>query len=264
MGPSYFVGSPDWRSALLAAVFALPWLVFLGRGWLRRGWLWAAVAAAAILFPFSIAWVQVPLQQAVGALWARVLSAPPGVPLLYLVALPGLLVASLVQEAAKLAVAAATLRALGNTRRPRAGLALGAAAGAGYGAFEAFWTFNRIFAAGWSWATVELAGPVALFGFLERLFAVPFHAASAALSGYGLATRRPWRFFLLAVGLHTALNYSVVLLQTRVLSAVGAEVWGALVAALTIGAAIGLCTRAGRAAPPDAARLNGVERGGTQ
>ncbi|MDI7276907.1 MAG: hypothetical protein QME94_13095, partial [Anaerolineae bacterium] len=63
MNPLAFVGRPDWRSLLLAALFVTPWLLCLGRGWLGRGWLWAALAAAALLFPLSIAWVQAPAQR---------------------------------------------------------------------------------------------------------------------------------------------------------------------------------------------------------
>ncbi len=240
MGPLYFVGAPDWRSALLAALFALPWLALLGRGWLRRGWLWTAAVAAAVLFPVSIAWVQVPIQQALGRLWLRWLSEDAIRRYLLLVGLPSIVVASLVQEGAKLLVAIGGLRLLGEGRKPATGLALGAAAGAGYGGMEAFWVFNQIFVAGFSWATVQLGGLGALLGFAERLYAVPFHIGSAALAGYGLASGRPWRFLLAAIALHTAVNYAVLALQAGLIGAITMEAWGALVGAATIASALWL------------------------
>lgn len=243
MDPAVFIGVPDWRSAVLAAAFAVPWLLWLGRGWLRSRWLWLAVVAAAALFPFSIAWIQVPVQQSLSALWTNVLDAPTIQRNLLLVALPSLLVASIVQESVKLLVAIVALRLAAAGRDPRAGIAFGAAAGAGFGGFEAFWVFNQTFAIGWSMAMVQLQGPVALMGFVERLFAVPFHIGSTALAGYGYATGRPWRFWALAVALHTILNFSVVLLQAGLIDVVALELWAAFVALVTVGAAIWLRRR---------------------
>ncbi len=238
--PLYFVGMPDWRSALLAVLFALPWLTALAWGRLRCGWLWAAVAAGAVLFPLSIAWLQVPLQQALSALWVTLLGLEGIRRYLLLVSLPSLVVASAVQEGAKLVVAILALRLARARGDGQAGLAFGGAGGAGYGGFEAFWTLNAIFAAGWSWATVQLGGPAALLGFAERLYAVPFHVGSAALAAYGYATGRTWRYLLLAVGLHTLLNYGIALAQAGLLGTLAIEVWGALVAVATISAALWL------------------------
>ncbi|MHB1415982.1 MAG: hypothetical protein ACYC1C_12105 [Chloroflexota bacterium] len=253
MDPSAFVGVPDWRSAALAAVFTLPWLIWLGRGWLRSPRLWAAVVFGAAVFPFAIAWIQVPLQSALNTLWVSTLDQATIQRYLVALAIPSLLVASAVQEAAKAGVAILALRLFGGrAKTPRAGLALGAAAGAGLGGFEAFWVFNQMFGVGWSWAMVQLAGPLALLGFVERFFTVPFHVGSGALSGYGYVTGRFWRFWLLAVALHTLANFAAVLLQVGVLGAVATEVWLAAVAVLTIGVAIWLRRAAPGSAPsPD-------------
>lgn len=148
----------------------------------------------------------------------------------------------------KLLIAIAALRLLGATRKPLAGLALGAAAGAGYGGFEAFWVFNQVFASGLTWATVQLAGMGALLDFFERLFAVPFHVSSTAVAGYGYASGRPWRFLLLAILLHSAINYSIILGQAGVLSVVGLDTWAAVLSAATIGLAFWLRHRAARSA----------------
>ena len=243
-----FVGIPDWRSAVLALLFALPWLLLLGWAWFRARRERAlvalgALALAAVLFAPSIAWVQVPIQRALGALLIGRLGQSAVARYWFLAGLPGLLAASLVQEVAKLLVAVAALRIVPGERGARPGLALGGAAGAGYGGFEAFWTFNLILAQGWSWATVQLGGPLALAGFYERLYAVPFHAASVALSAYGYATGRPWRFLGLAVALHTLVNYGVLLLGGGVLSPVAMEAWGTLFAGITIALALWLRRR---------------------
>ncbi|MCL6431494.1 MAG: hypothetical protein K6V36_11650 [Anaerolineae bacterium] len=246
MNPLYFVGRPDGRSALLAALIAAPWLACFARGWLARRWLWAAFGAAAILFPLSIALVQVPLQRAAGAatLW---LLGPAGVGrYLLLAGAPAMAISGLVQESAKLLVALVALRRLNARGDRRAGLAIGAAAGVGYGAMEAFWVFNLIFAAGWSWATVQLQGPAGLVGFFERLYAVPFHAAAAALAAYGYASGRPWRFLLLAAGLHSALNYGALLASAGVFGLPAVEAWGVVITALTVGLALWLRFRSPR------------------
>ncbi len=246
--PLTFVGRPDWRSALLAVLFTLPWLLILGRGQLRRWQTWAAVALAAILFPISIAWVQAPLELGLNAFWSRVLDTAAAQRYLLALAVPTMAVTGLVQESVKLLIAVAALRLLGATRRPLAGLAEGAAAGAGYGGFEAFWVFNMVFASGLTWATVQLAGPGALLDFAERFFAVPFHVGAAALSGYGYASGRAWRYLFLAIVLHSAINYSTVLVQTGLLSMVGLELWAAVLATVTIALAFWLRRRAARPA----------------
>ena len=96
--------------------------------------------------------------------------------------------------------------------------------------FEAVWVHNTIFASGWTWHTVEIGGALALLGFWERFFSVAFHIAVSALSGYGLAKRMGWQFYLIASFLHGATNYSVVLLQARLLTSVQVEIYIAVLA----------------------------------
>lgn len=257
MNPLTFLSGPDWRSAVLAAFFTLPWLALLARGALKRLWPWAALLAGAVVFPLSIAWVQTPIQQGLSALWLSLLG-PQGIQAhLLAVAVPSIAATGLVQESAKLAATGAGLwlawRAAGAEplpeRRGLLGLALGAAAGAGFGGLEAFWTFNTIFASGWTWGTVQLGGPLALLGFVERFFAVPFHIGIAALAGYGLATGRTWRFLLLAMGLHGVVNYGAFLGQAvfmprgSVAGLLGVEAWVALVGGASMAVALWLRTR---------------------
>lgn len=245
MNPLYFVGLPDWRSALLALLFALPWLWLLARGYLRRPALWLTFVVAAPLFSPSIALVQVPIQLALNAFWIAAIGVPAIQANLILVGLPSVFVSGLVQETAKLLVAMLGLRLLHEPRGRLAGLALGAAAGAGYGGFEAFWVFNTVFAAGFGWATIQLAGPAALLAFYERLVTVPFHVGAAALSTYGYSTGRTWQYLLAAILLHTLANWSALFVQAKVVGALETEAWITVVSVVAIGAALWMRYRRG-------------------
>jgi hypothetical protein len=243
MSPLDFVGVPDWRSAILTLAFAAPWLILLAGRWLRHIWVWLAVALGALLFPLSIAWVQVPIQQAINSLWLRTLPVETIQHYLLLTGLPVVFVAGLVQELTKYGDAVAGLYLVRDSHSPRAGLALGAAAGAGYGVMEAFWLLNQIFASGFTWATVQLGGVSALVGFIERFFAVMFHIGVASLAAYGYATRRPWRYLLVAIGLHTLDDYLVILLQAKLLGVAGLELAAGLIAVGALSAALWLRAR---------------------
>jgi RsiW-degrading membrane proteinase PrsW (M82 family) len=247
MDPLSFYANPDWRSAILAAAFTLPWLALLARGYLRSRWLWLAVVAAAILFPFSIAWIQVPIQSLVLALLGTSINR-----YLLLAGLPIVFVSGLVQESIKLLVAIGCMRFFGRRQEALTGLAFGAASGAGYGGFEAFWVFNSIFASGITLAAVQLAGPLALLGFVERFFAVLFHVGAAALSGYGYATGRVWRFLFLAIALHTLANYSILVNEAGLIGSIGIEIWAAVISIATIGAALWLHWRLAHTTKPGA------------
>jgi uncharacterized membrane protein YhfC len=244
MSPLAFVGTPDWRSAVLAIAFAAPWLLLLAGRWLRRPWVWAVVLVGAVLFPVSIAWVQVPIQQGINALYLQNVAPERLQRYVLLAAVPVIFIAGLVQEVAKYGGAVGGLFLVHARRVPTAGLALGAAAGAGYGAMEAFWVFSQIFAAGFTWATVQLGGVAALAAFIERFFTVMFHTAVAALAAYGYAIRRPWRYLLLAIVLHTLVDYMVPLLQSGAITTVETEVIVALVSAATMVAALWVRWRA--------------------
>ncbi len=243
MSPLNFIGIPDWRSAVLALIFAAPWLVLLAGQRLKRPWLWAMVVLGVVLFPLSIAWVQVPIQRGLNVLWLNYFPTATIQRYVLLFGIPSLIVASLVQEMAKMGIGMLGLYLTGERQTPSAGLAMGAAAGAGYGGMEAFWIFNQIFAAGFTLGTIQLGGISALLGFIERFFGVMFHIGSASLSTYGYASGRPWRFLLLAVGLHTLTNYTVLLLQAKVLSTVGVEIVIAIIAVATISAALWIRNR---------------------
>ena len=265
LNPLTFVGPLDWRSALLAVLFGLPWIVLLARDVLRRWPTWAAAAAGAVLFPLSLAWLQAPVELGLHWLWSRLFGAPAADGYLLAVAVPLVFVAGPVQEGIKVAATALGLRWQRALRLPLAGVGLGAAVGAGYGAMEAFWVLNVMSAPGWTWAMAEAQGLAAPLVIVERLFGVAFHAGAAAVAGYGYGAGRLWRHLLIAIALHGAMNLGDVLRQVGLLGAVALEVWVALLSAVTVGLALWLRRRAaaGGGAPVAAsgARVTGAVRG---
>lgn len=246
MSPINFIGIPDWRSAVLALIFAAPWLFLLAGRRLRNPWLWGIFVLGALLFPISIAWVQVPIQQALNALWLSLFPVATIQRYVLLFSIPSIIVAGLVQEVVKFLIGVLGLYLIGERKTPRAGLAMGAASGAGYGGMEAFWVFNQIFAAGFTLGTIQLGGIAALLGFIERFFAVMFHTGAASLSTYGYASGRPWRFLLLAIGLHSLSDYMVVPARAGLISIGWVEILIALIAVSTISAALLIRARLNR------------------
>lgn len=257
--PLEFVGRPDWRSAVLAAIFVAPWLILLAGKWLRRWQTWVVLVAGIVLFPLTIAWIQVPIQQALSALYLNTLPIETIGRFALLLSIPLVLVSGLVQEAVKFGIGVAGLHLADERRDSRAGLAMGAAAGAGYGGIEAFWVFNMIFGAGFSLATVQLAGPLALAGFVERFFTVMFHISLAAISTYGYATGRPWPFLLLAIVVHSLANYIAVLAQAGLVGIVATEVILALIALTTLAWALWLRARSRPELPAETEFDEGAE-----
>jgi uncharacterized membrane protein YhfC len=230
---------------VLALALAAPWFLLLAGGRLRNVWLWVVFAIGAVLFPVSIAWVQVPIQQGVNELYLRTMGAQTAQSYALLTGIPVVLVAGLVQEVVKFGDGVAGLY-LAHARHSvrTTGLAMGAAAGAGYGAAEAFWVFNQVFGAGFTLATVQLAGRHALLPFIERFFTVMFHTGVVAVAVYGYASRRPWRYLLLAIVLHTLVDYLVLPAQLQLITPIELEVMVAAVALATLALALWLRSQA--------------------
>jgi RsiW-degrading membrane proteinase PrsW (M82 family) len=219
-------------SILIAAVFAAIWLGFYRPGLLRQPRTWLIALAAAILTWTAIAFVQVPLQTWSQQWLIDLFGTAAFLKWLLLTGLPLVLFSGLVQETTKFIPVMAYWFARHKQLDARSGLLAGAIAGAGFGIFEAVWVHNTIFATGWTWQSVQVGGYLALIGFWERLFAVGFHIAAAALSGYGLATGRGWQFLLISAGAHTLLNYPVLLINRGIITAVQSEIIIAVLAVI--------------------------------
>jgi RsiW-degrading membrane proteinase PrsW (M82 family) len=224
----------------LGILFGAIWLTPYWTPVVKRAWLWVVGIVSAFLTWTAIAFVQVPLQAWAGQALVHFWDQRTLTQWLLLAGIPQILLSGLVQEGAKLIPIVIYWWRKNRSVAPKMGLIIGAVAGAGFGVFEAVWVHNTIFASGWTWSTVETSGFLALLGFWERFFSVAFHIAISALAGYGLARRLGWQFYLIASLLHGATNYSVVLLQKGLLTAVQVEIYIAVLAAAITAAALWL------------------------
>ena len=224
-----FYSNPSGLGIGIALALGAIWLGSFAPPVHKRPWLWAVLAGGAIIFGPAIAFVQVPLQFVVNQALLHFWNQATLEQHLLFAAIPAMLFTGLVQEGLKLVPALVYRR----YRRPisdRDAIILGAVAGAGFGIFEAVWVCNTIFASGFTWATVQLHGWQALFGFWERFSAVGFHTAATALAIYGWNKGKGWQFYLLVAFCHIILNYSVVLLAAGILTAVQIEIYASVFA----------------------------------
>lgn len=199
------------------------------------GFLWAVGIASALITLLAIVIVQMPLQALVGMLLARAFEPDTLTRWIYVLGIPQILLSGFVQEAAKLVPIFFVWYHAERYLDAKVGLIIGATAGLGFGVFEAMWAMNQAYAAGWSWATVSAAGFSGLMPVWERFFTVSGHIAFSALAGYGLARERGWIFFLIAAGLHSLLNYTVVMLQAELITVTTLEILIALLATAASG-----------------------------
>ena len=216
----------------LAIAFGAVWLAGYRPPFFKKPWLWAVLVSSPFIALAAASFIQIPLQiwtgQALNHFWSQEILAR----WILLAGIPQILLSGVVQEGAKLIPVVVYWRRSDKDIDPKLGLAIGAVAGAAFGIFEAVWTHNLIFASGWTWAAVQTGGFMALAGFWERFFTIAAHIAFSALAGYGLARGWGWQFYLIASALHGLLNYSVVLLQAGLLTAVHVEIYVAVVAVL--------------------------------
>ena len=229
----YFHGL-SWNLILVAIalglVFGAIWLTPYWPLLLDRPGLWAVGIVSAFLTWTAIAFIQIPMQSWTGQALLHFWDPGTITRWLLLAGMPQILLSGLVQEAAKLVPVVIYWWRNNWSFTPTFGLVAGAVAGAGFGVFEAVWVHNTIFTSGWTWNAAETSGFLALLGFWERLFSVAFHIAVSALAGYGIARGLGWQFYLIASFLHGATNYSVVLLQARLLTSVQVEIYIAVLA----------------------------------
>ena len=225
----YFPGT-NWKMIFLAIavglVFGSLWLVLYRPPLSKKPQLWYVAVISAVLTWIAISFVQVPLQywysQALNHFWH-----PTTIGNWILFAgMPLVLLSGLVQEASKFVPVLFYWWRSKKSFTLQFGLIAGAVSGAGFGIFEAIWVHNQIFASGINWSSVGNSW----LGLWERFFAVAFHIAVSALAGYGLAKRKGWQFYLIASLLHGLMNYSIILIQDNLLTAVQDEIITAILA----------------------------------
>jgi RsiW-degrading membrane proteinase PrsW (M82 family) len=244
---SFFQNPSAWGIGL-AVGFGVVWLAGYRPPLFKKPWLWAVLASSAFFTLTAVCFVQIPLQIRVGQALNDFWSQEVLIRWILLAGIPQILLSGLVQEGSKLVPVVVYWWRRGKNIDPKLGLAIGAVAGAGFGIFEAQWAHNLIFASGWTWATVQTGGFVALAGFWERFFVVGAHIAFSALAGYGLAKGWGWQFYLIASVLHGLLNYSIILLQAGLFTTIPAEIYVAVLAVLVTAWALWLRWRRGESA----------------
>ncbi len=225
--------NPSFAAMGLAILLGAFWFALYRPPLRGYGFLWAVMAVSAVLTLLAIVLIQMPLQALTGLLLSRAFDPATILKWIYVLAIPQILLSGLVQEASKLVPILYVWQKSDRSLDPKVGLIIGAAAGLGFGVFEAMWALNQAFAAGWTWATVSTAGFVGLTPVWERFSAVAGHIAFSALAGFGLSRERGWVFYLIAAGLHSLMNYTVVLLQAQLISITTLEI---LVAVVALGA----------------------------
>ena len=227
--------NPNFVAMGLAIGFGLLWYALYRPPLRGYAFLWGVMAVSAILTLLAVAFIQIPLQALTGQLLVLAFDQATIVKWLFFLGLPQILLSGFVQEGAKMLPMVFIWQRAERNISPVVGIVLGAAAGAGFGVFEAMWAHNQVFAAGFTWASVEAGGFPAILPFWERFFAVGGHVAFSALAGYGLAKDKGWLFFLIAAGLHSLMNYTVVLLQAQLITVMTLEI---LVAVAAVGATV--------------------------
>jgi hypothetical protein len=81
--------------------------------------------------------------------------------------------------------------------------------------------FTLALCVGLGFGIVEFITYVAIFGVQiipDRIPGLFFHPASASITAYGIATRRPFQFYFAAAGLHFANNFFAVTIPTLPIS----------------------------------------------
>jgi RsiW-degrading membrane proteinase PrsW (M82 family) len=216
----------------LALGFAAIWLALHDPPLFRRHWLWAVMVSSAFLTILALVFVYYPLRYYIDKAMSHYWNALTMYDWWLLSGLPYIIVSALVQEGAKMLPMVAWWWRSGRNIDPRLGLAIGAMAGAGYGIFESFWTNATILGAGWTFAAVRNNWFIGIGPFWDKFFTTGFNIAASSLVGYGLAKGRGWQFFLIAVGLHSVLNYATLIYQKGYFTFTQVEIYTAVVAVI--------------------------------
>ena len=228
---SFFQNPSAWGIGL-AVGFGVVWLACYRPPLFKKPWLWSVLVSSAFLTLAAVSFIQYPLQIWSGQALSHFWSPEVLMRWILLAAIPSILLSGLVQEGAKLVPMVVYWQRSGRNLDPRLGLAIGAVAGAGFGIFEAQWALNAIFAQGVTWEAIQAGGFTATLGFWERFLVVAAHIAWSALAGYGLARGWGWQFYLITSVLHALLNYSIILLQTGILTNLRYEIYIMVIAVL--------------------------------
>lgn len=219
----YFFSSPSVWGIGLALLFGVVWLACYRPPLVKKPWLWAVLAAGAVLAPVTLAILSYPLRYGVSLAYGKFWTAETINKWALLASLPSMYLFGMVREGFKLLPLVVVWWRKGWQITPGLGLATGAVCGAGFGILEAMWAHNYIFSTGWSWENVQLQGIGQLVGFWESFFLLGANLASTALVGWGIGRGRWWQLYLLSAVVYLVVNYNYVLVRKEIVSATQAE-----------------------------------------
>ena len=210
---------------LIAIVFALRQPSFL-----KTHWLWAVLIPSAIITALAAAFIQLPLQVAIGKFFYANWTEEQLMRGILFTSLPTIFVSGFVLEGAKLLPVIAYWWSKDKKIDPKFGLIIGAVAGAGFGILGSQSFYNALFASGWTWDAISSLGFTALFPLFDGFLSIAFNIAMTALAGYGLAKGMGWQFYLIVSGVHSLVDYLNKLFQINLLNLVTVETSIAIVA----------------------------------
>ncbi len=218
----------------LGAIFllmGLPWLLLLGRDGLRRWYFWFILLVVTCgMLPLTLE-----VQPFLQAKYSQGIAHPlmdRGLTI-YIAMVGTFALSGIVQEFLKwLPIYAYRLiaRTKANYRKI---IAVGLAAGLGFGWWEAWWLFKSGFG----------IIPFSFWAYFERFFAIMFHSASAVILAHGVATHRSGRFYALAAFLHGLGNYTILLTRQNLISTTQLEILIAIYDGLILTAILWLINR---------------------
>jgi hypothetical protein len=192
----------------LAILFTVICLVLYKPPMIKKPLLWAFFVSAAIITLATFCIIQNPLLMVIGQSFYKTWGEQFVQQWILVLAIPGALITGLLQEGAKVLPGVIYWWKNNRTIDPKWGLIIGAVSGAGWGFIEAQWLHNSVLALGWSWELIGAQGFLAVAPFMESFFTIPFHAATCALIGYGLAKGKGWQFYLIISLVHAVFQYS--------------------------------------------------------
>jgi RsiW-degrading membrane proteinase PrsW (M82 family) len=244
----YFFLNPSilgWGGAI---IFAAIWLACYRPPLFSKPWLWAVLAAGAVLAPVAIVLTSFPIKAGIIMLYGQFWSLETIQSWGWLFSIPSIFIFGLVWEGAKLLPVSVYWWRKNMDLEPRLGLLIGAVAGAGFGLLYTQWALNTFIADNsWSWEIVQVNGFPAISGFWEGFFILGLNVASTALAGWGLAKGWGWKFYLVAGGIYLVTNYNTIFVSLAWISETQAQFLIATLALIVVGVTLWLRERDSKA-----------------
>jgi hypothetical protein len=201
-------GDLTFNGIILAILFTAVWLLLYQPPMIKKPLLWAFFVSGAIITLCAFCIIQNPLLIVIGRSFYNTWGEQFVQQWILVLAIPGALISGLVLEGAKILPGVIYWWKNGRTIDPKWGLIIGAVSGAGFGFIQAQWLHNSVFALGWSWEAIGTRGFAVFAPFVETFFTIPFHIATCAFIGYGLAKGKGWQYYLILALVQAVFQYS--------------------------------------------------------